>query len=183
MLKCAQLHLLAFCSSESVFVFSSFHPLLFWLLFFSSTCEMPIWLGARSNKGVHTTRWAAKTNKTDHVDCFMLKLKDGYFNVKQELLLLVTPNYIIIIIVLRYQHRYSWKSCHISLLSIAFGRATSRIATELLYVGARCPAFAHLCAGVHGSTSLTSLSLLLQQCPACLVCLILIVFVMGSKWL
>ena len=36
--------------------------------------------------------------------------------------------------------------------------------------------------GVHRSTSLTSSSLLLQQCPACLVRLTCIVFVMGGKW-
>ena len=49
-------------------------------------------------------------------------------------------------------------------------------------VRAGCPAFAQLYAGVHRSTSLMSLSLLLQQCPACLVCLTLIVFVMGGRW-
>ena len=36
--------------------------------------------------------------------------------------------------------------------------------------------------GVHRSTSLTSSSLLRQQCPACLVHLTCIVFVMGGKW-
>ena len=36
--------------------------------------------------------------------------------------------------------------------------------------------------GVHRSTSLTSSSLLLQQCPACLARLTCIVFVMGGKW-
>ena len=36
------------------------------------------------------------------------------------------------------------------------------------------------CEGVHRSTSLTSSSLQLQQCPACLVRLTLIVFVMGG---
>ena len=35
--------------------------------------------------------------------------------------------------------------------------------------------------GVHRSTSLTSSSLLLQQCPACLVRLTCIVFMMGGK--
>ena len=44
------------------------------------------------------------------------------------------------------------------------------------------PAFPRPCEGVHRTTSLTSSSLLLQQCPACLVCLILIVFVMGGRW-
>ena len=41
-----------------------------------------------------------------------------------------------------------------------------------------CPA---IC-GVHGSTSLMSSSLLLQQCPACLVRLTWIVFVIGGRW-
>ena len=35
---------------------------------------------------------------------------------------------------------------------------------------------------VHRSTSLMSLSLLLQQCPVCLVRLTWIVFVMGGRW-
>ena len=37
-----------------------------------------------------------------------------------------------------------------------------------MYVRAGRPAFARPCVGVHKSTSLTSSSLLLQQCPACL---------------
>ena len=36
---------------------------------------------------------------------------------------------------------------------------------------------------VHRSISLTSSSLLLQQCPACLVRLAWIVFVIGGRWL
>ena len=44
------------------------------------------------------------------------------------------------------------------------------------------PAFPRPCEGVHRSTSLTSSSLLLYQCPACLVRLTLIVFVMGGRW-
>ena len=36
--------------------------------------------------------------------------------------------------------------------------------------------------GVHRSTSLMSLFLLLQQCPTCLVHLTWVVFVMGGKW-
>ena len=42
-------------------------------------------------------------------------------------------------------------------------------------------AFARPCKEIHRSTSLMSLSLLLQQSPACLVHIILIVFVMGGK--
>ena len=68
---------------------------------------------------------------------------------------------------------YFWQVSH----------ATFSICTELLYVRAGHPAFACPCEGVHRSTSLTSLSLLLQQCPACLVHLILIVFVTGGRWL
>ena len=49
-----------------------------------------------------------------------------------------------------------------------------------MYIRAGRPAFARPCEGVHRSTSLTSSSLLLQQCPACLVRLILIVFVTGG---
>ena len=61
-------------------------------------------------------------------------------------------------------------------------RATSRIHTELLmYVRAGRPAFARPYVGVHWSTSLMSLPLLLQQCPACLVRLTWIVFVMGGR--
>ena len=43
------------------------------------------------------------------------------------------------------------------------------------------PAFDWPYAGVHGSTSLTFSSLLLQQCPACLVRLACIVFVIGGS--
>ena len=63
-------------------------------------------------------------------------------------------------------------------------RATSRILTELLYVGSSWSScFARLYEGVHMRTSLTSSSLLLQQFPACLVRLALIDFVMGGRWL
>ena len=51
-----------------------------------------------------------------------------------------------------------------------------------MYVLAGRPAFAWPYAGVHRSTSLMSLSLLLQQCPACLVHLTCIVFVIGGRW-
>ena len=50
------------------------------------------------------------------------------------------------------------------------------------YVLAGHPALARPYAGVHRSTSLMSLSLLLQQCPACLVRLTWIVFVMRGRW-
>ena len=71
-------------------------------------------------------------------------------------------------------------SSQTSLSSIAFGRATSRIGTELLYVGSNRTSCLCQCQVVHRRTSLTSSSLLLKQCPACLVRLILIVFVMGA---
>ena len=52
-----------------------------------------------------------------------------------------------------------------------------------MYVRAGRPAFAQPYVGVHRSTSLMSLSLLFQQCPACLVRLTWIVFVMEGRWL
>ena len=62
-------------------------------------------------------------------------------------------------------------------------RSTSCILTELLYVCSSWPSyFCSAIWGVHRSTSLMSLSLLLQQCPACLVPLTWTVFVMGGKW-
>ena len=42
--------------------------------------------------------------------------------------------------------------------------------------------FARPCEGVHRSSSLMSLSLLLQQCPTCLVRLTWVVFVTGGGW-
>ena len=51
-----------------------------------------------------------------------------------------------------------------------------------MYVRAGRPAFARPYVGVHGSKSLMSSSLLLQQCLACLVVLTWIVFVMGGRW-
>ena len=50
-----------------------------------------------------------------------------------------------------------------------------------MYVPAGRPAFTRPYVGVNRSTSHTSSSLLLQQCPACLVCLTWIVFVMGCR--
>ena len=78
-------------------------------------------------------------------------------------------------------------SHHFSLLFIASGRSSglhpvfshSCCRYDVL---AGCPAFARPYVGVHRSTSLMSLSLLLQQCPACLVCLTWIVFMMGGRW-
>ena len=62
-------------------------------------------------------------------------------------------------------------------------RVTSCVLTQLLYVGLNWSScFAWPYVGVHRSSSLTSSSLLLQQCPACLVRLTCIVFVMGGKW-
>ena len=51
-----------------------------------------------------------------------------------------------------------------------------------MYVRDGRPAFARPYVGVHRSTSLMSLSMLLQQRPACLVRLTWIVFVMGGRW-
>ena len=77
-------------------------------------------------------------------------------------------------------------SHHFSLSFITFGRSSGLHPVSshscCMYVRAGHPAFVWPYAGVHRSTSLMSLSLLLQQCPACLVCLTCIVFVMGGKW-
>ena len=51
-----------------------------------------------------------------------------------------------------------------------------------MYVRAGRPAFARRYVGVHRSTSLMSLPLLLQQCTACLARLTWIVFMMGGRW-
>ena len=77
-------------------------------------------------------------------------------------------------------------SRHFSLTFIASGRSSGLHPVSshscCMYVRAGRPAFARPYAGVHRSTSLMSLSLLLQQCPACLVRLAWIVFVMGGRW-
>ena len=77
-------------------------------------------------------------------------------------------------------------SRHFSLSFITFGSSSGLYPVSshncCMYVQAGRPVFAWPYAGVHRSTSLTSSSLLLQQCPACLVHLTCIVFVMGGKW-
>ena len=77
-------------------------------------------------------------------------------------------------------------SRHFSLSFIASGRSPWLYPVSsqgcCIYVRASRPAFARPCEGVHRRTSLISLSLLLQQCPACLVRLTWIVFVMGGRW-
>ena len=77
-------------------------------------------------------------------------------------------------------------SRHFSLSFIASGRSSGLHTVSLhscwMYVRAGRPAFAWPYAGVHESTSLMSLSLLLQQCPACLDRLTWIVFVIGGRW-
>ena len=77
-------------------------------------------------------------------------------------------------------------SRHFSLSFIAFGWFSGLHPVSshsyCMYVRAGRPVFAWPYAGVHRSTSLMSLSLLLQQCPACLVHLTCIVFMMGGKW-
>ena len=78
-------------------------------------------------------------------------------------------------------------SLHVSLSLIASGRSSGLhpISSHscCMYVRAGRPAFDWPYVGVHRSTSLTSSSLLLQQCPACLVRLAWIVFVIGGRWL
>ena len=77
-------------------------------------------------------------------------------------------------------------SRHFSLSFIASGRSSGLhpISSHscCMYVRAGRPAFARPYVRVLKCTSLMSLSLLLQQCPACLVCLTWIFFVMGGKW-
>ena len=77
-------------------------------------------------------------------------------------------------------------SSHFSLSFIASGKSSGlhpiSSHSYCMYVLAGRPAFAWPYVGVHRSTSLMSLSLLLQQCPACLVRLTWIVFVMGGRW-
>ena len=66
----------------------------------------------------------------------------------------------------------------------------ARLEYELAYYESAVRRFYHYttrtpprpCEGIHRSTSLLSLSLLLKQFPACLVSLIRIVFVMGGRW-
>ena len=77
-------------------------------------------------------------------------------------------------------------SLHVSLSFIAFGRSSGLHPVSshscCMNVWVDRPAFDWPYAGVHRSTSLTILSLLLQQCPACLICLACIVFVIGGRW-
>ena len=77
-------------------------------------------------------------------------------------------------------------SRHFSLSFITSGRYSGLhpVSSQrcCMYVRAGRPAFAWPYAGVHRSTSLMSLSLLFQQCPACLVRLTWIVFVIGGRW-
>ena len=77
-------------------------------------------------------------------------------------------------------------SPHFSLSFIASGRSSGLHPVSShsfwMYVRAGRPS-PRSYVGVHRSTSLTSSSLLLQQCPACQVCLTWIVFVMGGRWL
>ena len=90
---------------------------------------------------------------------------------------------IIIIIIARISLTLSR---HFSLSFIASGRSSGLHPVSshscCMYVRAGCPAFVRPYVGVHRSTSLMSLSLLLQQCLACLVYLTWIVFVMGGRW-
>ena len=77
-------------------------------------------------------------------------------------------------------------SRHFSLSFIASGRSLGLHSVSShsywMYVRAGRPAFSRPYVGVHKSTSLMSLSLLLQQCPACLVRLTWIVFAIGGRW-
>ena len=78
-------------------------------------------------------------------------------------------------------------SRHFSLSFMASGRSSGLRPVYsqscCMYVRAGRLVFARPYEGVHKSTSLMSLSLLFQQCPACLDRLNWIVFVMGGWWL
>ena len=77
-------------------------------------------------------------------------------------------------------------SRHPSLSSIITGRSSRLHPVSAqsccIEVLANRTASARPCEGVHGSISLMSSSLLLQQCSACLVRLTWIVFVMSGRW-
>ena len=77
-------------------------------------------------------------------------------------------------------------SRHFSLLFITSGRSSGLHPVSshscCMYVRGGRPGFARPYAGVHRSTSLMNLSLLLQQCPEYLVRLTWIVLVMGGRW-
>ena len=77
-------------------------------------------------------------------------------------------------------------SRHFSLSFITSGRSSGlHLVFSLsycMYVLSGCLAFARPYVGFHRSTSIMSLSLLLQQCPVCLVRLTWMVFVMGGRW-
>ena len=81
-------------------------------------------------------------------------------------------------------HPVSSRSCCVYVRAgcPAFAWPYTGVNSCCMYVRAGCPAFAWPYAEVHGSISLMSSSLLLQQCPACLVRLTCIVFVMGGRW-
>ena len=77
-------------------------------------------------------------------------------------------------------------SRHSSLSSIAPSRSSMlhpvSVQSCCRQVLAGHPTFARPCEELHGSTSLMSLFLLLQQCPGCLVGLIWMDFEMGGRW-
>ena len=77
-------------------------------------------------------------------------------------------------------------SRHSSLSFITSGRSSGLhpVSSQscCMYVRAGPPVFARPYEGVHKRTSLMSLTMILQRCPACLVRLALIVFVTGGRW-
>ena len=82
-----------------------------------------------------------------------------------------------------YIYIYIYKYIYIYISSSSCRAAITDIPDPLspLLPIIRRPAFARPYVGVHWTTSLMSLFLLLQQCPASLVRLTCIVFVMGGK--
>ena len=115
------------------------------------------------------------------------------YNWKLFVLRIITWSYICILRIIIHHHhlvplaRISLTlSRHFSLSFIASARSSGLHPVSShscwMYVRTGCPTFAQPYVGVQWSTSLISLSLLLQQCPACLVRLTWIVFVMGGRW-
>ena len=81
------------------------------------------------------------------------------------------------------ENRFPWLSRH---SSIALGKSSRlhpvSVQSCWRYVFGQ-PKLTHSCEGVHRRTSLMSLCLLLQLCPACLVCFIWMVLEIGGTWL
>ena len=140
-------------------------------------------------KGVNTTRIGSLLRNSYHNNDALWKKKKRFTHLMD----IPTSSILLMEVHHHHHHHYvvplAWISLtlsrHFSLSFIASGRSSwlHPVSSHscCMYVRAGRPTFAWPYAGVHRSTSLMSLSLLLQQCPACLVHLIWIVFVMGGR--